>query len=134
MNLCQHVLHGFHHQVFSSFCSRDIVDLKILQSNWPRAPWSTHGISARIQQIIETFFIEQIQKKLMTFSNKFKKPKFWPIFGPFSPFFEANNFFKKIWLVTGLPLTQAKFPKKLLSQSQENFQTEGRKCKRMDRP
>ena len=27
-------------QAFSSFCSRDIVDLKILQSDWPRAFWS----------------------------------------------------------------------------------------------
>ena len=26
-------------QAFSSFCSRDIIDLKILRSNWPRAFW-----------------------------------------------------------------------------------------------
>ena len=26
-------------QAFSSFCSRDIADLKILQSDWPRAFW-----------------------------------------------------------------------------------------------
>ena len=33
-------------------------------------------------------FTEQIQKKAMTkFSNKFKKPYFWPIF----PFFESGS-------------------------------------------
>ena len=35
MNLHQHVKN----QVFSSFCSREIVDLQILQSDWPRAFW-----------------------------------------------------------------------------------------------
>ena len=27
-------------QALSSFCSRDLVDLKILQSDWPKAFWS----------------------------------------------------------------------------------------------
>ena len=27
------------------------------------------------------------------FSNKFKKPCFWPIFGPFSPIFRPKKFF-----------------------------------------
>ena len=35
MNLYQHAKNQF----FSSFFSRDIVDLKILQSDWPRAFW-----------------------------------------------------------------------------------------------
>ena len=28
-------------QAFSSFCSRDTINLKILQSDWPRAFWPT---------------------------------------------------------------------------------------------
>ena len=35
MNLYQHAKN----QAFSSFCSRKIVDLKIMQSDWPRAFW-----------------------------------------------------------------------------------------------
>ena len=35
MNIYQHAKK----QAFSSFSSRDIVDLKILQSDWPRAFW-----------------------------------------------------------------------------------------------
>ena len=47
-------------------------------------------IGARIQQILQNFFIHQIQKKLMTpFSNKFKKLWFWPIF----PIFGAQKIF-----------------------------------------
>ena len=83
-------------QAFLSFCSKDKVNLKILQSDWPRAFWpisqepgfSKHGIIARIQQILETFFTDQIQNKLMTkSSNKFKKPCIWPIFFFFFFFF-----------------------------------------------
>ena len=56
MNLYQHAKN----QAFSSSCSRDVVDLKILQSDWPRAFWpiaqepdfSQNRICARIQQII----------------------------------------------------------------------------------
>ena len=75
-------------QAFSSFCSRDAVNLKILQSDWPRAFWHLsrekifpkNGISARIQQIIQNVFVDQIQKKVMAkFSNILKNP----IFGPF---------------------------------------------------
>ena len=29
------------------------------------------------------------------FSNKFKKPYFWPNFGPFSQFFGQKDFYKK---------------------------------------
>ena len=35
MNLHQHA----EIQAFSSLCSSDVVDLKILQSDWPRAFW-----------------------------------------------------------------------------------------------
>ena len=39
------------------------------------------------QQILKVFIPIQIQKKWMTKCfNKFKKPCFWPIFGPFSDF------------------------------------------------
>ena len=34
-NLCQY----FKNQVISSFCSRDLFNLKILQSDWPRLFW-----------------------------------------------------------------------------------------------
>ena len=54
--------------------------------------------------------------------NKFKKPSFWPIFG-------AKRFFsKKSGLAThNNTNTMLSFRKKLMSQSQENFQTERRK-------
>ena len=39
----------------------------------------------------------QTQKKLLIkCSNKFKKPYFWSIFGPFSLFFGQKFFFKKL--------------------------------------
>ena len=54
--------------------------------------FAKYGICAGTQQLIENFFIDQIQKKLKTkFSNKFKKPYFWSIF----PVFGAKNFFPK---------------------------------------
>ena len=40
--------------------------------------------------------MDQIQKKL--FSNKFKKPCFWPILGPFSQFLGQRKISWKIWL------------------------------------
>ena len=44
-----------------------------------------YGICTGAQEIIKVFIIEQIQRKLTTKSfNKFKKPCFWSIFGPFS--------------------------------------------------
>ena len=48
------------------------------------------------QEIIKIFIIEQIQRKLMTiFFFKFKKPYFWPIFGPFPKFLQQKSFDKK---------------------------------------
>ena len=89
-------LHQYAKNHFSSFCSRDIVNLKVLQSDWLRAFWPISqklGICARIHLILKNFFIEQIQKKLMAkFSNKFKTPCFWPIF----PILGAKRFYKKI--------------------------------------
>ena len=74
------------------------------------------------------------------FSNKFKKPCFWPIFGPLSTFLGQKDFLKKIWSCLRQniwpcytqqdidPQHHAEFQKKLMSQSQENFQrrTQGR--------
>ena len=60
-------------QAFSSFCSGDKINSKILLSDWLKPFWpishdSKYGIN---------FFRDQIQKKCMTrFSNKFKKPYF----------------------------------------------------------
>ena len=88
INLYQHA----ESQDFSSLSSGDIVNLKILQFDWPTAFWPNlrnqvfpkHEISARIQQIIWNFFIDQIQKNAMTkFSNKSYKPYFWSIFPTF---------------------------------------------------
>ena len=42
-------------QAFSSFCSRDIVDLKTLQSHWPRTFWP-------ISQEPEFFQIRDLSK------------------------------------------------------------------------
>ena len=70
-------------QALSSFCSRDLVDLKILQSDWPKAFWSISQQPdfsqiydlREIQQIVSTLIIDQIQEKSMSrFFNKFKKP------------------------------------------------------------
>ena len=64
------------------------------------------------------------------FSNKFKKPCFWPIFGPLSPFLGQKDFFKKIRPCHAQqdmgPYHRAEFQKKIMSQSQENFETDGK--------
>ena len=75
-------------QAFTSFsrgieisCSRDIVDLEILQSDWLRA-------FCFISQKPNS---DQIQKKLIIkFFNKYKEPYVWSIFGPFSLFWEQK--------------------------------------------
>ena len=88
-------------QATSSIFSLDIIDLKILQFDWLRAliPISQepdYGVSAGIQKIIETFILEQIQKKLMTkFFNKFKKTYFWLILTHFPKYWGQDFFLKK---------------------------------------
>ena len=74
-------------QAVSLFCYRDIGDLKILQSDWPRRFWpiSRESDFSQVWDLCKNttnnINSEKIQKKLMTkFSNKFKKPYFWPIF------------------------------------------------------
>ena len=128
---------------FSSFCSRDIVDLKILLSDWPRAFWF---ISQELEfsqiwnlckntALAQTFIIDQIKKKILVtkFSNKFKKLYFFHIFGLFSWFFGQKDFFKKPAQQHMGPWHHADFQKKLMSQSQENCWTEGQKDGRTDR-
>ena len=85
MNLYQYTKN----EAFSSFCSRDTVDLKILQSDWPRAfcPISQEVDFSQIRDLCNdtginlNFLNREIQKKLMNkFSNKFKLahfPHFW---------------------------------------------------------
>ena len=100
-------------QAFSSLWSEDIVNLKILLSDWPTAFWCisqeifpnqifpNHGVSARILQIIQIFFIDHFQKKWITqFCNKFRKPYFRKIFGPFSSFLGKKFIFKKSGSIT----------------------------------
>ena len=61
-------------QVPSLFCSRDVVNLKILQSDSLK---TNIPVKIIIQKIIQTFFIDQNKKKVTTkVSNKFKKPYF----------------------------------------------------------
>ena len=70
------------------------------------------------------------------FFNKFKKPCFWPIFGPF-PYFDSKKKFSGksssvthnfIWVSSTMP----KFRKKLMMQFQENAQTDGRTERRTE--
>ena len=102
-----------------------------------------YRISARIKQIIWTFFIDQIQNKLMTkFSKNPKKPFFWPIFGRFSSFLGQKFFLKKNAALSRItahrPLTTcwvseknswAHFKK---TSGQKDWKTEGRKNGRME--
>ena len=64
------------------------------------------------------------------FSNKLKKPCFWPILGPFSQFWGKKKFFSKN---PALPCTTpyeflapCQISEKLMIQFQENAWTEGR--------
>ena len=99
MNLQQHAKN----QAFSSFCSSDKVNLKILQSDCLRAFWprSQEPNFSQVWDLSQNtanninFFLDQIQIKVMTkFSNKFKKTlilaHFWVIF----PILGANFFSK----------------------------------------
>ena len=80
MNFYRHA----NNQTISSFCSRDIVDLKILQSDSPRTFWPISQkpnfpwIWDLCQAIANNFIIEQIQITLMTkYFSKFQKKYFW---------------------------------------------------------
>ena len=105
-------------QTFSSICSRDIVDLKILQSDWPRAFWPiSQEIYSQVWDLCNNtinninFFCRPNSEKINAkFSNAIKKPYSWPIFCHFPHFGGKNFFFQKIRLFhaqyhMGLPLT-----------------------------
>ena len=70
---------------------------------------------------------------MKNFSNKFKNF----IFDPSSTFWGQMFFFQKSQLshtTLNRPLMPCEFQNKLMSQSQEKFQTEGQKDGRTDRP
>ena len=96
VNLYQHAKN----QAFSSFCSWDTVDLKILRSDWLRAFWPIcqEPDFSQVWDLCQNtavninFLYKPNSEKLMTkFSNKFIKPYFWPIF----PISRAKIFFPK---------------------------------------
>ena len=115
-------------------------DLKILQSNSPRAfipipqqsqesHFSIYGICSGIEQILQNFIKKQIQKKITTeFSINLKKK---PIFSPFWAISGAKEIFQKIQLLHTTSygfLTQ--FPKlektnDSISRKHLNRQTDG---------
>ena len=116
MNLHQHAKN----QGFSSSCSRDIVDLKILRSDWLRAFWpiAQEPDFSQIQDLCKNtaninFHYTPNSEKLM---NKFSVSLKNPIFSPFSQSFGQNFFSKKNLAVTHssiwAPKTTLSFKKK----------------------
>ena len=92
-------------QGISSTCSENIVDLKILQSDWLRALWPISQKSDLFQiwylcrntvNNINFHYRTNSAKINDKVFNKFKTPYFWHIF----PILEAKNFFKKIRICT----------------------------------
>ena len=109
MNLYNHAKN----QVISSFYSRDIFSLKILQLDWPRAFWPISqepdfsqiwNLCMNIANNIlanDTFIVDQIREKLMTkFFKKFENP----IFDSFSPFLGKIYFIKKNFIAMHIPI------------------------------
>ena len=90
-------------QTFSSIFSRDIVDLKILQSDWPRAFWPiSQEVYSQVWDLCNNtinninFFCRPNSEKINAkFSNAIKKTLFLAHFLPFSPFWGQNFFFPK---------------------------------------
>ena len=67
MNLYQHA----RNQVFSSFCPRDIVDLKILNSDWPRGLSPISQEPDFSQKLLAFLNLCQHEKKSVNFSNSY---------------------------------------------------------------
>ena len=84
MNLHQYVKN----QAFSSFCSRDIVSLKILQSDWLTAFWP-------MSQEPEFF---QVQDFCKNTANIIENPVLASFLANFPYFGGKKNFSWKIWL------------------------------------
>ena len=84
-------------QAFSSFCFRDMVDLEILQSDWPRAFWpiSQETDSSQVWNLCKNtvnntnfLYIPTPEKKRQKFPIISKNP----IFGPFFHFWCKKTF------------------------------------------
>ena len=87
------------------YCSGNIVDLKTLQSHWPRTFWpipqelifSKSGFYAGQLHIIYTFILEQIQKNINGQIFQYIQKTILSSF--FSTYFGGQKkFLKKIWL------------------------------------
>ena len=97
MNLNQHAKN----KAFSSFCSIDIVDLRILQSDWLEPIFQEPDFSQtcdfpKYTAININFHctVYQIQKELISkFSYTFKEPYVWPHFPHFG---DKKHYFQKI--------------------------------------
>ena len=104
-------------KVASSISSGEILDLKVLQSEWLRAFWSIclehfFQIEDLYRNTVNNinFNSEQVQGKLMTqFFFKFKRTCFRPIFCLFPLFFGAKNVCQKILHVQRFSSTMPKF-------------------------
>ena len=85
------------------------------KQNFPK-----YGICGRTKHELlghSLFIIEQIKwKSIARFFNKFKKPCFWPIFGPFPQFGRQKTFFQ----------TSYGFLAPCQNLEKENAQTDGR--------
>ena len=86
VNLYQHAKN----QTFSSFCSRDIVDLKILQSDWPKTFWHISQEPNLFQDKVPLQI--KLRKKITTFSDTFIQRTLGLFYFP--NFLEQKYFFK----------------------------------------
>ena len=96
VNLYQHAKN----EAASSICSGEMVDLKILQSEWLRVFWPTsqdvdhsQRNCAGTQQIIKIFIKEPIQGKLIAKLSLNSKNLILTYFWPISPIFRSKKKF-----------------------------------------
>ena len=132
-------------QVFSSFCSRDIVNLKILKSDWLRAFWpkSQEADFSQVQDLCNNAS-NNINFLYRTNSEKTNNQIFQyilknPIFDPFSIYLGQFFFFKKsrsvmystTWtsnIILSFRKTNEPTPRKLLEgrmEGQKDRRTDG---------
>ena len=131
MNLYQNAKH---HAILS-FCSRDIFDLKILSSDWPKTFWSLYQDQDFSQ-------IWHLCRNIVNNINFHYRPNHYrpmnsrnPIFGLFSTFLGAQFFFKQSGCHAQLHmdlLYHTKIQGKLMILFQENVCTDGRTEGRTD--
>ena len=145
MNLYQHAKN----YNFSSFCFRDIIDLKIIQYDWPGEFWpiSQEPDFSQIWNFCKNrenninFCYRPNFKKWLNFPINSKKPIFWQIFGPFCPFLGQTCilffFPKKSGSVrhntTWAPKTMMSSKKKTILRKHLDRRTVGQKSRRTDR-